>query len=499
MTNASSLYKKEARIANIPRMRSMAGYWRCACKAGRVNASLLLKSATLALAFAVPTTSHADFASDLNDFWSRSGGGANVTRPSAYQGQRAGYVSLGSLYVRTAPRNTSIANIQLPSVRAGCGGIDIFGGAFSFLSADELIALMESIMQSAAGFAFELALESMSPAVQEVVGKLRDLQQQINGMNINSCETGQLLVSSLWPKTAAASQHICQTIGTMSGRVADRAKSRHGCGTGGDHMGTLGESIGDDLKNQIPVDVNYAWKASRKNALLASDDDLAEMFMTITGTVIVLAGADDDAPRQHINYPPRAFSAQSIRVMVEGGTMKVLKCNADAEDRCLQPTLTDVTVSQSESFFSKVQTALNGINSALAGDTDLPAGAEGLIGMTSVPVYEILKTARQYKYEFVADEVDLMAELVALDFAMLYTREALEEMQKLASNTEGLGDQLGDYRKQVADSYSNFVDMRRDAAERFNDAVSMIRHLMDIKNSLAGETAGWLATQVVQN
>jgi len=159
----------------------------------------------------------------------------------------------------------------------------------------------------------------------------------------------------------------------------------------------------------------------------------------------------------------------------------------------------DVTVAQNEAFYAKVSEMLTGINDALAADVDLPAGAAGLIGMTSVPVYEILKTARQYKYEFVSDEVELMAELVALDFAMLYTREALEEMQKLASNTEGLGDQLSDYRKQVSDSYSNFTEMRRDAAERFNDAISTLQRLMDIKRTLAGETAGWLATQVVDN
>ena len=112
---------------------------------------------------------------DLRDFWTRTGGGINVTRPQAYQGQMGGYVTLGSLYVRTRPRNASMMHVQLPSVRAGCGGIDIFGGSFSFISREEMIFLMEAIMQNAASFAFELALESLSPAVAEQVSKLRDL------------------------------------------------------------------------------------------------------------------------------------------------------------------------------------------------------------------------------------------------------------------------------------------------------------------------------------
>ena len=127
-----------------------------------------LSAWTVALVLLAPGAAFSQVGSDLADFWARSSGGVNVTRPSAYDGQRAGYISLGSLYVRTQPRNSQIASIQLPSVRAGCGGIDVFAGAFSFLSADELIAMMEAIMANAAGFAFELALESL--AQQHVPG-----------------------------------------------------------------------------------------------------------------------------------------------------------------------------------------------------------------------------------------------------------------------------------------------------------------------------------------
>ncbi|MEP2780822.1 MAG: conjugal transfer protein TraH [Pseudoruegeria sp.] len=459
--------------------------------------SVILKAALLfSTVFATPSS--AGVASDLADFWDRTGGGTNYTRPMAYDGQRAGYVTLGSLYVRSAPRNTNIASIQLPSVRAGCGGIDIFGGAFSFLSAEELIALMENIMANAAGFAFELALESLSPAVQDVVAKLRDLQQKVNAMNINSCEAGQMLVSSVWPKIDAASQHVCQTIGTMTGGFADRARSRHGCGAGGEHTSTVNNASGA-LADQVPVNINYAWKASRKNSFLASDDNLAEFFMTLTGTVIVIGSEDDDTPRSQISYEPRAFTSSYTKALIEGGSIEVLTCNNDSEDRCLSPSWKSKTLPEKKALYHQVLEILNGINDALATDTDLPDEAPGLIGMTSVPVYETLKTARQVKYEFVGDEIALMAELVAIDFAMLYTRDALEEMIKLASNTEGLGDQLEQYRKQVRDSYSSFTAMRRDAADRYGDAVATLTRLQSIKRTLASEDAGWFANQVTTN
>jgi len=260
---------------------------------------------------------------DLADFWDRTGGGINYTRPQAYDGQRAGFVTLGSLYVRSAPRNTSLANLQLPSIRAGCGGIDIFGGSFSF--------------------------------------KLRDLAQQVNSMNINSCEAGAALVGSVWPQNDAASQLVCQTVGTMNGIVADRARSRHECGSGGNNK-DITDDASDQLADQVPVNVNYAWKASRKNALLVSDDSLAEFFMTLTGTVIVIGGADDDAPSTHVNHPPRAFSSQMIRALTEGGTIEILRCDADAEDKCLEPTWQTVTLDQETALFARVRDILAGIS-----------------------------------------------------------------------------------------------------------------------------------------
>ena len=110
----------------------------------------------------------------MRDFWDRAGGGANVTRPQAITGQRAGYATMGSLYLRSSSRNAQLANLQLPSLNAGCGGIDIFTGAFSFLSAEELIALSKAIAANAAGFAFDLAL--IEARKSSVSGESRNLK-----------------------------------------------------------------------------------------------------------------------------------------------------------------------------------------------------------------------------------------------------------------------------------------------------------------------------------
>lgn len=458
-----------------------------------MNNSIKTIFAAAILSLMASTAFSGSVGNDLKDFWERTGGGVNYTRPTAYQGQQAGYATLGSLYVRTRPRNSTLANIQLPSVRAGCGGIDIFGGSFSFISKDELIKLMEAIMQNAAGFAFELALESLSPTVQETVAKLRDLIQQVNAMNINSCEAGQAIVGSLWPESDAASQHICNTIGTMKGFFADRASSRHKCGTGGRQADTLNSADGP-LADQVPVDINYAWKAIKKNAFLSSNRTLAELFMTMTGTAITRAAANDNEGAIHKNIGPEAFSPIMIETLVEGGTISIQRC--DEVEKCLYPVLTDVTIPRDESFFVLVSSVVQSLSDAISNDTEIPAEAIDLISITSIPVYETLITAKSYKYQFVDDEIALISELVAIDFAMRYINEAITEMQKSVNNTDSFGNELGKYQDRVAETQNNFAVYRRDAADRYTDAISTLEKLQLARTVLSASSASKFATMI---
>lgn len=434
-----------------------------------------------------------DIGTDLKDFWDRSGGGVNYTRPTAYQGQMGGYVTLGSLYVRTRPRNSGLLNIQLPSVRAGCGGIDIFGGAFSFISKEELIQLGKAIMQNATSYAFELALESLSPQVHEQMAKLRDLAQKANAMNINSCETGQLLAGSLWAEVDGNTQYVCKTVGTMNGRFADALAARYGCGVQGKTTTTLNGATGA-MKDQVPVDVNYAWKAVKKNALLSANPRIAELFMTLSGTIITRAAASDaEGPRQQV-INPMAFTPAMVEAFVEGGTLKLLRC--DETVKCLAPTLTSVTIARSDAFYARVQGIIRGIADALRDDTKLSADAVGLIGMTSVPVYDTLKTATAYKHQFSDDEVALMAELVAIDFAMMYTQDALQEMAKSASNTDAFGDKIAEFQATVSKTLDSFAVYRQAAQEKYQHAIASLEKLVMAKSLLAASGASKFAGQM---
>ena len=96
-------------------------------------------------------------------------------------------------------------------------------------------------------------------------------------------------MGALWSKNDRASSAICAAIGTSQGIFSDYAAAKHGCGADGKRNSTLASASGA-MADQVPVNVNYAWKAIRRaSSFLAGDAQLAEFAMAVTGTLIVTA------------------------------------------------------------------------------------------------------------------------------------------------------------------------------------------------------------------
>ena len=114
------------------------------------------------------TAVNADVNSDLNDFFGKLGFETNTTMPHAWQGQAAGYASGGSIYMRTAVKQVQLFSMQVPSLNAGCGGIDAYLGSFSHITGDQLQRFVKQIMGNAAGYFFDLALQTTVPEMKQV-------------------------------------------------------------------------------------------------------------------------------------------------------------------------------------------------------------------------------------------------------------------------------------------------------------------------------------------
>ena len=83
--------------------------------------------------------------------------------------------------------------IKAPSLKAGCGGIDMVFGSLGFLDKEQFVKFAEGIMAAAPGVAFDLALKTLCPSCSETLKALQAMSNQINNMSLDSCQAATAL------------------------------------------------------------------------------------------------------------------------------------------------------------------------------------------------------------------------------------------------------------------------------------------------------------------
>jgi conjugative transfer pilus assembly protein TraH len=110
----------------------------------------------LALLLAIPSfqLQAGDLNSEVNNMFNNLGAIGNYTAPGAFRGQTFNTYTGGNLMMRSPNKVYQLAAIQFPSAKAGCGGIDVFGGSFSHISATEFKNMLKNITAPCRGSLF---------------------------------------------------------------------------------------------------------------------------------------------------------------------------------------------------------------------------------------------------------------------------------------------------------------------------------------------------------
>ncbi|HGV5114686.1 TPA: conjugal transfer protein TraH, partial [Klebsiella pneumoniae] len=111
------------------------------------------------LALVCSACAYADVNGDLNNYFNKLGFEGNATGAAAWQGQAAGYMTGGNLFLRSPVKQMQVMSFTPPSLNAGCGGIDAYLGSFSFINSDQLQQFIKNLMANAQGYFFDLALQ----------------------------------------------------------------------------------------------------------------------------------------------------------------------------------------------------------------------------------------------------------------------------------------------------------------------------------------------------
>lgn len=283
----------------------------------------------------------------------------NATAPTAHLGQRRGVFDGGSLQARNRIVSESLMHVTPPSFEAGCGGIDLYAGSFSFINADQFQALMRAIAANATGYAFQMALAAMSPQAAEIISKLQDTVQKLNSAFADSCQLAQGLVNDAASALdGALTSKTSQTLAATG--IGDIFQTRT-TATGTSPATQAKNNFSDEQRGEANLQGNLVWQALKRTSVASrftgGDDALLEAIMSVTGSLIVgPAEAAPDGKGESPGITPLRGNVLSVRDLLWGPasherdparrttqTVQRWSCDTRSVNGCLHPTIVAVT------------------------------------------------------------------------------------------------------------------------------------------------------------
>lgn len=247
----------------------------------------------------------------------------------------------GSVYVRGKVMDVNVLNFTPPSFSSGCGGIDMFGGSFSMINKEQFVALLRSIAQNAAGYAFQLALKNICEQCATIMSNLQKVVQAMNDFTGNSCQLAQGVVNS-----SIAALEMSDVKGMQGTTIEEGFKDTFGA-----YWEDLSSSIAalnttsPDGSNtyEDKFEVNIVWSAMNEAGMggwfaAGGDTQLLEALMSLTGTIVLSGPADDESSNVSRNITPAVSGSYlTVRDIIYGND-GARSLNCTDVSKCLSMT-----------------------------------------------------------------------------------------------------------------------------------------------------------------
>ena len=124
--------------------------------------------------------------------------------------------------------------VQAPAIRGGCNGFDLYGGSFSYIEADEILAWLNAVIQNSGALAtymFLTFLQEQCSVCSEIMQTLYAMQDMLNMTMQDSCTTANALVSGLngdgqaWDAYKQGVVESAKRVGNSAGKVGGTVSS----------------------------------------------------------------------------------------------------------------------------------------------------------------------------------------------------------------------------------------------------------------------------------
>jgi conjugative transfer pilus assembly protein TraH len=356
----------------------------------------------------------------------------NVSSPAVLQGQTMNLYTGGSMFMRMPKRTYNISTFTPPSWSAGCGGIDLFAGGFSFINKEQFVAMLRNIGSNALGYGFKLAIQNLCPTCDNVMQALQATAQAINRQNMDSCEAAKGIVNAAIPDTwTRDKQNSAKNFGVDSSFFSDITDAWTKVMPDESKANSTLSSVASskpEVKDALPVG-NVTWNALKKIDGIA--DDYRMILMSMIGTTIFPTDGSQMRP-----IPRKEITLQTLiggNVVDADGRpvgqieIPIWKCT-DLPD-CM--TVKEDMI-KTDSFKAMIRTKMNEITDKIATRTAYE-DADGImrfLNATDLPVYKMIAVATTLNNTGMADNmVNRYQELLAAKYAEVYIQRAVADLR----------------------------------------------------------------------
>jgi len=425
----------------------------------------------------------------------------NISKPIAYFDSEIGLNLIGgSAYIRNEVTDINPIHASLPSLSIGCGGIDFTGGALNVVSGENMKKTLKNITKSAGTHLFVLALEASSPIESSVMARLQHWQNQLNSININSCEIGTSLAEGLWPKGTSASEYICAQASEKQKFFADRIEAKHGCrdrsSKGFQKATKAAEEAGILLEN-----FNLAWEVIKKPSLsdtknFVSNEDKQDLYLNISGTLISKTGKKGNEPVFEF-FEPKAEKA--LNMLIQGGTLQnAYRFNTKEPLDIQQNQSIKIAIGEKR----RILESLKKLSKKIATErtrgenrTSLDDEQIKIIETTSFPISSLMALMAQWSGRIESEHVSLdeCAEIIAFERVSSYLEEIVEKLLSYSRALEAKQfdtEKVHSYQESLEDVLAMISRRKLENYQKMSQKQKVIQFLLDIDRDLKTPEGG---------
>ena len=418
----------------------------------------------------------------LSDSLKKIGIMSNLNKPGIVNDQLGGYMSGGSIHTRNPSQNANLLNIDLPSFKMGCGGIDLYMGGFGYINSAQLEALFKNIGSSALSYGSQLAIKTISPQIADLLAQLEAMARFLNSQNINSCQIGASIASGMWPKSAAAQDLACQSREMSDSKAGNYFTARYNCANQNKAVTNKNE-----YKGILGTEFNLVWHALKKQNPNLPREKI-ELLMSISGTLISVPNGDNV---KFIHKNSLLKDAKLLESLIYGGTGTTLKLyNCKDSDKCLHLDYKTKQLTLQDGILPKIKNIINSIADkflaeANGANTTLSDEEKNLVQTSSVPILKIINLEAALKGHNVGLSIEEYGEMIAFDYLISYLDEMLDQVYQALAALEYSqidGEQIKNFKEEIRFVKSYLLNEKQTSFAKMNSLLTVKQRMLQVEH-----------------